>query len=198
MPGSGRLQVLELREATGDVQPWRGVYDGTSALARDLKKEANRLGLAACGIAKAEKLDEQARLLEAWLTAGRHASMAYMDRNFEKRIDPTRLVDGAQSVVSVLDSYYQSDPAPARDGLGRISRYAWGDDYHLVLKDKLFALYMWLEERVGTMSGRVFVDSAPVDGQGMGAEERPGLDWKKYQPYQPSHGFFLLHRRNDR
>ncbi len=161
-------------------------------LARDLKQEARRLGLAACGIAKAERLDEQARLLEAWLTAGRHASMSYMDRNFEKRIDPTRLVDGAQSVVSVIDNYYHPDPAPVKDSLGCISRYARGDDYHYVLKDKLFALYHWLEDRVGTMTGRVFVDSAPVMDKEWA--RRSGLGWigKHSNLINPSLGSYVF------
>lgn len=144
-------------------------------IARRLKAEATRLGFEACGIAKAEQLDEEARQLEQWLLRGRNASMAYMARNFDKRIDPRKLVPGARSVVSVLCSYWQ--PTPVQDGLeiGKISRYAWGDDYHQVLKEMLYALYHWLEEEVGEISGRVFVDSAPVMDKAWA--QRSGLGW---------------------
>ena len=161
-------------------------------LTRDLKKEARRLGLAACGISKAKRLDEEALRLEAWLSSGRHASMAYMDRNFEKRVDPTLLVDGAQSVVSVLDNYYQPDDSPPEGSSGRISRYAWGDDYHRVLKDKLYLLYAWLEEQAGTMTGRVFVDSAPVMDKEWA--RRGGLGWigKHTNLIHPSMGSYFF------
>ena len=145
------------------------------ALAGRLKAEAQRLGFEACGIAKAEKLDEEARRLEAWLVKGHHASMNYMARNFDKRIDPRHLVPGAQSVVSVLCSYWQPEtPSPA-SGTGKISRYAWGDDYHEVLKEKLYLLLAWLESEVGTVGGRAFVDSAPVMDKVWAA--RSGLGW---------------------
>ena len=142
-------------------------------LANRLKAEALRLGFEACGIAKAEKLDEEARRLEAWLTHEHHASMEYMARNFDKRIDPCRLVPGAKSVVSVLCSYWQPDtPSPSS---GKISRYAWGDDYHEVLKEKLYRLLAWLEDEVGDITGRAFVDSAPVMDKVWAA--RSGLGW---------------------
>ena len=144
-------------------------------LSRELKREAHRLGFAACGISRAGRLDEESRRLETWLNAGRHASMAYMERNFDKRTDPTKLVEGAQSVVSVLDNYYVPDKPSAESTTGRISRYAWGDDYHLVLKEKLFALYHWLEQQVDSMAGRVFVDSAPVLDKAWA--QRSGLGW---------------------
>ncbi len=143
-------------------------------LARQLKAEAARLGFDACGIAKAERLDEEAERLEQWLLEGRHGAMGWMERNFEKRVDPRRLVDGAQSVVSVLQSYYQPDEKHA-ESAGKISRYAWGDDYHRVLKDKLYALYRWLDEAAGGISGRVFVDSAPVLDRVWA--QKSGLGW---------------------
>ena len=143
------------------------------AIARNLKAEAQLLGFEACGISKAEQLDEEARRLEHWLMQGHHASMGYMARNFDKRVDPRKLVPGAQSVVSVLCSYWQ--PGADDDGSGKISRYAWGDDYHQVLKEKLYTLYNWLKEEVGQISGRVFVDSAPVMDKVWA--ERSGLGW---------------------
>jgi epoxyqueuosine reductase len=144
-------------------------------LARELKAEARRLGFDACGISKAEPLDEEARRLEAWLSEGRHASMEWMARNFDKRTDPRLLVDGARSVVSVLHNYYQTDRHAAEPETGRISRYAWGDDYHDVLKEKLFELYDWLDRRTGGVSGRAFVDSAPVMDKAWA--QRSGLGW---------------------
>lgn len=144
-------------------------------LARNLKSEAARLGFEACGIAKAQLLDEEAFRLEQWLLEGRHGSMGWMERNFDKRIDPRRLVDGAKSVVSVLHNYYQPGHEHA-DAAGKISRYAWGDDYHDVMKEKLYLLYHWLDEQVGDIHGRVFVDSAPVMDKAWA--RRSGLAWQ--------------------
>lgn len=145
-------------------------------LAKALKDEALRLGFDACGISKAEPLDEEARRLEAWLNAGMHASMSWMERHFDKRIDPRQLVPGAKSVISVLHNYYQPVSHPDDPTIGKISRYAWGDDYHDVLKEKLFELYAWLETQVGPVSGRAFVDSAPVMDKAWA--RRSGLGWQ--------------------
>ncbi|PEN13565.1 tRNA epoxyqueuosine(34) reductase QueG [Longibacter salinarum] len=142
-----------------------------------LKAEARRLGFDDCGISSAEPLDEEARRLEQWLLEGRYATMEWMANHFDKRTDPTQLVEGAQSVISVLHNYYQPDPPEASDGRGKISRYAWGDDYHEVMKDKLYRLYQWLQEEVGTdVNGRAFVDSAPVMDKAWAA--RSGLGWQ--------------------
>ena len=148
-------------------------------LARALKAEATRLGFDACGISKAERLEPEAERLEQWLREGRHGgpdgAMPWMANHFEKRLDPRLLVDGAQSVVSVLHNYYQPVEADASPETGRISRYAWGDDYHEVMKEKLYALYNWMDEAVGGISGRAFVDSAPVLDKAWAA--RSGLGW---------------------
>ncbi len=144
-------------------------------LTDDLKAEASRLGFDVCGVSRARRLDEQADRLESWLTEGRNGSMAWMERNFEKRVDPRRLVDGAQSIVSVLHSYYRPDPRPSDPAVGKVSRYAWGDDYHDVLKDKLFALFNWLGERTNGCGGRAFVDSAPVLDKAWA--QQAGLGW---------------------
>ncbi len=144
-------------------------------LAHALKAEARRLGFEACGIARATRLDDEARRLEQWLAEGRHASMQWMENHFEKRVDPRRLVEGAQTVVSLLHTYYQPVDPPDDPQIGKISRYAWGDDYHDVLKEKLYALYHWLDEEAGGISGRVFVDSAPVLDKVWA--QRSGLGW---------------------
>ena len=144
-------------------------------LTQRLKQRASELGFDACGVSKAERLDEEALRLEEWLTQGRHASMQWMENHFEKRVDPRRLVEGAESVVSLLHNYYQPHEHASDPARGRISRYAWGDDYHDVLKEKLFTLFAWLDEQAGGISGRVFVDSAPVLDKAWA--QRSGLGW---------------------
>lgn len=141
----------------------------------ELKEAAQRLGFDACGVSRAARLDEEALHLAQWLEEGRHASMGWMERNFEKRVDPTELVPGARSVISVLHTYYIPLSHPEDPAVGRISRYAWGDDYHDVLKGKLNDLLAWLIERVGGVTGRAFVDSAPVMDKAWA--QRSGLGW---------------------
>lgn len=144
-------------------------------LARAVKAEARRLGFDACGISRAERLDDEARRLEQWLLEGRHGTMLWMENHFEKRVDPRRLVDGAETVISVLHNYYQPVERAEGERIGKISRYAWGDDYHDVMKERLYELYNWLDERVGGLSGRAFVDSAPVLDKAWA--RRSGLGW---------------------
>ena len=144
-------------------------------LALALKAEARRIGFDACGIARAERLDDAARKLEQWLGDGRHATMSWMENHFEKRVDPRKLVPGAQSVVSVLQSYYQPIEPGNTPEKAQISRYAWGDDYHDVLKEKLAELFDWLDEHAGGIGGRVFVDSSPVLDKAWA--QRAGLGW---------------------
>ncbi|MBX2822838.1 MAG: tRNA epoxyqueuosine(34) reductase QueG [Rhodothermaceae bacterium] len=144
-------------------------------LAQAIKREAARLGFDACGISKAEQLDQEAVRLEAWLNAGNQGTMGWMERNFEKRIDPRKLVDGAKSVISVLHNYYSPSTHSNNPAEGKISRYAWGDDYHDVLKERLFLLFDWIKEHIGEISGRAFVDSAPVMDKAWA--QRSGLGW---------------------
>jgi epoxyqueuosine reductase len=126
-----------------------------------IRAEAQRLGFEFVGFARAERLEEEARKLEAWLLQGAHGKMAYMENHFDLRIDPTRLVPGAKSVICLTFNYFtpekQHDPeAP------KISRYAYGEDYHHVVKDRLNALLAFMQEQIGEINGRCFVDSAPV------------------------------------
>jgi len=139
-----------------------------------IKKKALELGFADCGISRAEYLPEDASLLKEWLEDGRHAEMGYMANHFEKRTDPTQLVDGAQSVISVLYNYYtdkkQLDPeAPL------ISKYAYGKDYHKVMKDLLYTLFDTIKEMFPQAAGRIFVDSAPVLDRAWARQA--GLGW---------------------
>ncbi len=125
-----------------------------------VKKTATQLGFSYCGIAKAEKLDEDARRLETWLAQGMHGGMQYMEDHFDLRIDPRKLVPGAKSVITLLQNYYpaqqQEDYAP------HISKYAFGEDYHDVIRAKLREFLSVLSQQIGAISGRGFVDSAPV------------------------------------
>jgi len=142
--------------------------------ARWVKEEAAQLGFHACGISRAEFLEEDAPRLERWLRAGMHGSMGYMERHFDLRLDPRKLVPGARSVVSLLFNYH--NPGwQAGEGTPRIAQYAYGEDYHFVLRDKLRALLSILRDRIGDIEGRVFVDSAPVLEKSWAA--RSGLGW---------------------
>ncbi len=141
-----------------------------------VRQEAYRLGFEACGFARARRLEKEERRLEEWLNQGRHGNMLWMERHFDKRVDPTRLVPGARSVVSVLCSYNQDFEAVHPDNESpKISKYALGEDYHGVLKEKLFALYHFTEELLGGLEGRVFTDSAPVLDKAWAVEA--GLGW---------------------
>ena len=138
-----------------------------------IKSEAARLGFLSCGISKAGFLEDEAPRLEAWLQKGMHGEMAYMENHFDKRLDPTKLVDGAKSVISLLLNYYPSQTQ--RTDTYQISKYAYGQDYHFVIKDKLKELLFSIEEKIGEVSGRAFVDSAPVLDKAWAAKS--GLGW---------------------
>ena len=138
-----------------------------------VKETASRLGFSYCGIAKAEKLDEDARRLEKWLSEGRHGTMQYMENHFDLRVDPTKLVPGARSVITLLMNYFPAaKPAPEAP---RISKYAWGTDYHTVIRGKLHELLDTIQQTAGAIQGRGFVDSAPVLERTWA--RRSGLGW---------------------
>lgn len=128
---------------------------------RLVKEEAYRLGFSFVGVARAEYMEEEARRLEEWLNRGLHGSMQYMENHFEKRVDPTKLVPGAKTVVSLLYNY-QSEVKQADPSAPKISRYAYGEDYHFVIKRKLKDLLRFIRDEIGDVEGRLFVDSAPV------------------------------------
>ena len=125
-----------------------------------IKALAANFGFDYCGIAKAQRLDEDARRLESWLNKGLHGSMQYMENHFDLRIDPSKLVPGARSVITLLLNYFpeqkQSEAAP------KISKYAFGNDYHEVIRSKLKLFLVEMNEQIGEVHGRGFVDSAPV------------------------------------
>jgi epoxyqueuosine reductase len=139
-----------------------------------VKKTARELGFQYCGISRAEKLQKEQEQLELWLHQGMHGQMSYMANNFDKRLDPTQLVPGAKSVVSLLYNYYPEQDLAANDSY-KIAKYAYGEDYHFVIKDKLKNFLKLLQAEIGEIDGRVFVDSAPVMERQWA--ERAGLGW---------------------
>tara|TARA_R110002020_G_scaffold168347_1_gene357043 strand:- start:25 stop:957 length:933 start_codon:yes stop_codon:yes gene_type:complete len=138
-----------------------------------IKDEAQRLGFMSCGISKAGFLEQEAPRLESWLNKNMHGEMAYMENHFDKRLDPTLLVPGAKSVVSLLLNYYPDEKQ--REDTYRISKYAYGTDYHFVIKDKLKELLDFINANIGEVAGRAFVDSAPVLDKAWAAKS--GLGW---------------------
>lgn len=139
-----------------------------------IKSVANELGFTYCGISKAEFLKDEAPKLEEWLKRGYQGKMSYLENYFDKRLDPTLLVPGAKSVISLLYNYYpEKDLAETSEF--KIAKYAYGEDYHFVVKDKLKILFERLQEEIGQVEGRVFVDSAPVMERAWA--QKSGLGW---------------------
>lgn len=138
-----------------------------------IKSESKRLGFLLCGISKAGFLEEEAPRLENWLNNQMHGQMSYMENHFDKRLNPTLLVDGAKSVISLLLNYYPSEHQN-KDSY-KISKYAYGQDYHHVIKEKLKELLHFIQTEIGEVSGRAFVDSAPVLDKAWAAKS--GLGW---------------------
>ena len=139
-----------------------------------IKKKAVELGFSSCGISQARFLKEEEKKFEDWLNHGYHGSMDYLNKNFDKRLDPRKLVDGSKSVISLTYNYY-----PPKKLVGKnnfiISKYAYGKDYHKILKKKLRKLFFFMKENIGNIEGRVFVDSAPVHERAWA--KLSGLGW---------------------
>lgn len=140
---------------------------------QQIKSYAQKLGFLSCGISKAEFLQEEAPKLTEWLNKKAHGEMGYMENYFDKRLDPRKLVDGAKSVVSVLLNYYPKEQQKERTY--KVSKYAYGKDYHFVIKDKLKHLANYINENIGEVYGRAFVDSAPVMDKAWA--KKSGLGW---------------------
>ncbi len=138
-----------------------------------IKQEAQRLGFLSCGISKAGFLEEEAPRLERWLKNNMHGQMSYMENHFDKRLNPTLLVDDAKSVISLLLNYYPSEFQ--NQETYKISKYAYGHDYHFVIKEKLAELLQFIQTEIGDVHGRAFVDSAPVLDKAWAAKS--GLGW---------------------
>ena len=138
-----------------------------------IKSEAKRLGFISCGISKAGFLENEAPRLENWLNNNRNGQMSYMENHFDKRLNPTLLVDDAKSVISLLLNYYP-EQHQISDSY-KISKYAYGEDYHFVIKEKLKEFLFSIQSTIGEVSGRAFVDSAPVLDKAWAAKS--GLGW---------------------
>ena len=138
-----------------------------------IKDEAKRLGFLSCGISKAEFLEVEAPRLEKWLKNNAHGEMQYMENHFDKRLDPTKLVEGSKSVISLLLNYYPQEEQT--ENSFKLSKYAYGTDYHFVIKDKLKQLLHFIQDEIGDVHGRAFVDSAPVLDKAWAAKS--GLGW---------------------
>ncbi len=157
-----------------------------------IREEAHRLGFEFVGIARAERMDEEARRLEAWLNGNLHGKMAYMANHFDKRIDPRQLVDGAKSVISLTYNYFTEAEQTDADA-PKISKYAYGADYHGVVKDKLKQLLHFIADEIGEVGGRAFVDSAPVLERDWARRSGTGWVGKNTMLINPKRGsyFFL-------
>ena len=138
-----------------------------------IKTEAKRLGFLSCGISKAEFLEDEAPRLEKWLHKNMHGEMSYMSNHFDKRLDPTLLVPDSKSVVSLLLNYYPEKTQT--NNTYKISKYAYGEDYHFIIKDKLKQLLSFIQDEIGEVHGRAFTDSAPVLDKAWAAKS--GLGW---------------------
>lgn len=149
------------------------VHSNTEKYTQFIKAEAQRLGFFSCGIAKAGFLEEEAPRLERWLHEKRHGQMAYMEDYFDKRLDPTLLVEGGKSVISLLLNYYPENLQ--REDSYKISKYAYGKDYHYVIKKKLKKLLNSIKREIGDVYGRAFIDFAPVMEKAWAAKS--GLGW---------------------
>ncbi|MEZ7508616.1 tRNA epoxyqueuosine(34) reductase QueG [Cloacibacterium sp. Arc13] len=156
-----------------------------------IKQKAEKFGFQSCGISKAEFLEEEAPRLETWLNKGYHGEMKYMENHFDKRLDPTLLVDGAKSVISLSYNYF---PKVKIDEINnfKISKYAYGEDYHEVIKDILKNMVAELQEEIGEFGFRVFVDSAPVLEKAWA--RKSGLGWvgKNANLITKKHGSFYF------
>ena len=155
-----------------------------------IKEQAKRLGFLECGIAKADFLEEEAPRLEKWLQNGYHGEMHYMENHFDKRLDPRLLVDGAKSVISLSYNYFPSEVQ--QEGSYKISKYAYGQDYHHIIKDKLRELLQLVNDEIGEVSGRCFVDSAPVLERAWATKSGLGWNGKHSLLIQKQQGSFFF------
>lgn len=162
-----------------------------SANTARIKQKAKDLGFFFCGVSKAEFLEEEARNLEDWLKRSFNGKMGYMENHFDKRLDPRLLVDNAKSIVTVLLNYYP-EPQDISETSLKISKYAYGEDYHFVIKDKLKELFQFIHEEIGEVGGRIFVDSAPVMDKAWAKRSGAGWMGKNTNIIHPKNGSFFF------
>jgi len=155
-----------------------------------VKQTAAQLGFDYCGIAKAEKLNDEARRLESWLNRGFNGSMSYMNNYFDLRIDPSKLVPGAKSVITLLLNYFPAEQQKTE--VPRISKYAYGKDYHEVIREKLKSFLQTLQQNIGEINGRGFTDSAPVLERSWAVKSGPGWVGKNGNLITKNQGSFFF------
>ena len=139
-----------------------------------IKLKSKELGFMSCGISKSGFLSDEAERFESWLKNNYHGKMSYMERNFDKRLDTTKLVENSKSVISLTYNYYPKKVLKS-DSTFKVSKYAYGKDYHVVLKNKLKQLLNIMKDKFGSFQGRVFVDSAPILERAWA--KKSGLGW---------------------
>ena len=156
-----------------------------------IKSKAAELGFFHCGFSKADFLEEEAPRLESWLKRNFQGKMSYMENHFDKRLDPRLLVEGSNTVISLLLNYSPTETQKDAD-TPKISKYAYGEDYHFVIKDKLKELIQFLQDEIGEVNGRAFVDSAPVMDKVWA--KKSGLGWigKNTNLIHPKEGSFFF------
>ena len=165
-------------------------YSGIENLTLDIKTQAKSLGFMSVGISKAGFLEEEAPRLEKWLNNNMNGKMSYMERNFDMRLDPRKIVEDAKSVISLTYNYFPKKE-PDKSGF-KISKYAYGRDYHFVIKEKLRNLLEFIKDKTGDINGRVFVDSAPILERAWA--KKSGLGWvgKNTNLISKQHGSFFF------
>jgi len=167
------------------------MYSSKSKNTALIKQKAAELGFFFCGISKAEFLEEEANHLETWLKRTYNGKMGYMENHFDKRLDPRLLVEDSKSVVSLLMNYYTEEQQLDKTA-PKLSKYAFGEDYHFLIKDKLTELFLFIQTEIGEVNGRVFVDSAPVMDKAWA--KKAGLGWvgKNSNLINPKNGSFFF------
>jgi len=167
------------------------MYSSKSKNTTLIKQKAAELGFFFCGISKAEFLEDEANHLETWLKRTYNGKMGYMENHFDKRLDPRLLVEDSKSVVSLLMNYYTEEQQLDKTA-PKLSKYAFGEDYHLIIKDKLTELFLFIQTEIGEVNGRVFVDSAPVMDKAWA--KKAGLGWigKNSNLINPKNGSFFF------
>jgi epoxyqueuosine reductase len=156
-----------------------------------IKQKANEIGFAACGVAKAGYLEKEAPLFENWLKNGMHGKMQYMENHFDKRLNPQKLMPGAKSVIVFLFNYFPEKTLPEKDNF-IISKYAYGKDYHFVIKEKLRTIIDFIAANAGEINARPFVDSAPVLERAWAGHAGLGWTGKNAHLIMPKAGSFFF------
>ncbi|HTR80807.1 MAG TPA: tRNA epoxyqueuosine(34) reductase QueG [Bacteroidota bacterium] len=147
-----------------------------ATLTQQIKEKALEIGFSKVGIAKIEPIETDAGRLKEWLSRGYQASMRWMEENSDKRADPRKIVPGARSVISVAANYYTAVQHHPENGEGKISRYAWGDDYHILITSRIQKLFQCIKQMAPESEGRYYVDTGPVMDKVWA--ERAGLGWR--------------------